>query len=164
MPNVIRLSIHTYSPKSVGMIPKKADGIHSSLNSLLNTFIMLKHPDFKMLIWLAWESEIFSDRAISSHTVTPLFFLQTLEKMLLISLLQNIFIFFPPVYKSLWWNSSFQCIHYCFSHLSIRLDPSSEPSPAISKRTWICWSSSRGWPQRWSEGWSISPTKAGWGR
>ena len=31
------------------------------------------------------------------------------------------------------------------------------------RRTWVCWSGSRGWPWRWSEGWSTSPTRTGWG-
>jgi len=38
---------------------------------------------------------------------------------------------------------------------------SSSGAPNI-RRTWMCWSSSRGGPQRWSEGWSTSPTRTGW--
>ena len=31
-----------------------------------------------------------------------------------------------------------------------------------TRRTWSCWSRSRGGPQRWSEGWNISPVRKGW--
>ena len=31
-----------------------------------------------------------------------------------------------------------------------------------SGNTWTCWSRSGGRPQRWSEGWSTSPTRKGW--
>ena len=29
-------------------------------------------------------------------------------------------------------------------------------------KTWTCWSRSRGGPQKWSEGWNISPMRKGW--
>ena len=31
-----------------------------------------------------------------------------------------------------------------------------------TRRTWSCWSGSRGGPWRWSEGWSTSPTRTDW--
>jgi len=39
---------------------------------------------------------------------------------------------------------------------------SSSGAPNI-RRTWMCWSGSRGTPRRWSESWSTSPTRTGWG-
>ena len=39
---------------------------------------------------------------------------------------------------------------------------SSSGAPNI-RRTWTCWNGSRGGPQRWSEGWSTSPPRTGWG-
>jgi len=35
-------------------------------------------------------------------------------------------------------------------------------SEALSTRTWTCWIGSRGGQQKWSEGWSTSPTRTGW--
>jgi len=29
-------------------------------------------------------------------------------------------------------------------------------------KTWTFWSGSRGMPQKWSEGWNISPVRKGW--
>ena len=31
-----------------------------------------------------------------------------------------------------------------------------------TRRTWMCWSGSRGGPRKWSEGWSTSPMRTGW--
>ena len=31
-----------------------------------------------------------------------------------------------------------------------------------TRKTTVCWSKSRGGPQRWSEGWSTSPMRTGW--
>ena len=39
----------------------------------------------------------------------------------------------------------------------------SRPGASNKKKMWRCWSRSRGGPQRWSECWSTSPTKKGWG-
>ena len=39
---------------------------------------------------------------------------------------------------------------------------SSSGAPNIG-RTWMCWSGTRGGPRRWSEGWSTSPMRTGWG-
>ena len=36
------------------------------------------------------------------------------------------------------------------------------PGAPSTRRTWSCWSGSRGGPQRWSEGWSTSPSRKGW--
>jgi len=49
MPSFIKLSTHIYPPKSVDLIPKKAEGIHSLLNSLLSKLLTFKHPDIKIL-------------------------------------------------------------------------------------------------------------------
>jgi len=38
---------------------------------------------------------------------------------------------------------------------------SSSGAPS-ARRTWSCWSMSRGGPQRWWEIWSTSPMKSGW--
>jgi len=48
----------------------------------------------------------------------------------------------------IWWDLT-------WSHVS--------SSGALStRRTWSCWSGSRGGPQRWSEGWSTFPVRKSW--
>ena len=37
--------------------------------------------------------------------------------------------------------------------------PASSSGALSTRRTWTCWTRSRGGPQKWSEGWSISPAR-----
>jgi len=53
----------------------------------------------------------------------------------------------PPI--QLWWDPTWSTA-----------SNSGAPNP---RRTWSCWSSSRGGLQRWSKGWSTSPMKKGQG-
>lgn len=55
MPNFIRLSIHIYPPESVDLVPKEAERIHSSLNSVLNTLYVLTYLNIQTLkSWPNW--------------------------------------------------------------------------------------------------------------
>ena len=40
--------------------------------------------------------------------------------------------------------------------------PASSYGAPSTRRTWTCWSGSRGVPQRWSKGWNTSPMRKGW--
>jgi len=40
--------------------------------------------------------------------------------------------------------------------------PASSSGAVSTAKTWMCWSRSRGRPQKWSQGWIISPTRKGW--
>jgi len=120
--------------------------------SCLSFLLLVPHG---AVSWSWWKEELWEESSVT---------LSVLENVCSARLWRSLGCRNWPMGACVW--SAGQGRGFCpFTLLS--WDPTWSPASCSGdpnkRRTWMCWSRCRGGPRRWSEGWSTSPTRTGWG-